>query len=65
MDLLLRAVNLSKRFGTLTALEQINLDVYPGEIAGHSRAGKSDPCRGTARVGCDNCYLYKRNFDHA
>jgi signal transduction histidine kinase len=44
MDPLLRAINLSKRFGTLTALQRVNFEVYPGEVvglAGRSGAGKS------------------------
>ncbi|MCG3209784.1 MAG: Vitamin B12 import ATP-binding protein BtuD [Anaerolineae bacterium] len=44
MEPLLRIINVSKRFGTLTALHQISFDVYPGEVvglAGRSGAGKS------------------------
>jgi signal transduction histidine kinase len=41
---LLKVVNLSKSFGTLPVIKQVNLDVYPGEVvglAGQSGAGKS------------------------
>lgn len=41
---LLQAINLSKKFGTLTALQQVSFNVYPGEVvglAGRSGAGKS------------------------
>lgn len=44
MSSLLKVVNLSKRFGTLTALEKISFEVYPGEVvglAGRSGSGKS------------------------
>jgi signal transduction histidine kinase len=44
MEPLLKAVNLSKRFGTLPVVQRVNLDVYPGEvvgIAGQSGSGKS------------------------
>ncbi len=44
MSPLLKVVDLSKRFGTLTALEKINFEVFPGEIvglAGRSGSGKS------------------------
>lgn len=44
MDPLLRVFNLSKRFGTLTAIHHVSFDVYPGEVvglAGRSGAGKS------------------------
>lgn len=44
MEPLLRVQNLSKRFGTLTALHRVNFEVYPGEVvglAGRSGAGKS------------------------
>ncbi|MFO7681298.1 MAG: ATP-binding cassette domain-containing protein [Chloroflexota bacterium] len=44
MRVLLRVSHLSKQFGTLTALNNIQLDVYPGEVvglAGVSGAGKS------------------------
>jgi signal transduction histidine kinase len=44
MKPLLRIVNLSKTFGTLTALQRITFDVYPGEVvglAGRNGAGKS------------------------
>ncbi len=40
----LRVINLSKKFGTLPAVRQVNLEVYPGEVvglAGRSGAGKS------------------------
>ncbi|MBN2048653.1 MAG: ATP-binding cassette domain-containing protein [Anaerolineaceae bacterium] len=41
---LLEVSNLSKRFGTLSALRSINLEIYPGEvvgITGQSGSGKS------------------------
>ena len=44
MNPLLSIVNLSKSFGPLRALQNITLDVYPGEVvgvAGRSGAGKS------------------------
>ena len=44
MKPLLRAVNLSKSFGTLSVLAHVNLDIYPGEVvglAGKSGSGKS------------------------
>ena len=47
MEPLLRAINLSKSFGTLTAIQGVSLEVYPGEavgIAGQSGSGKSALC---------------------
>ncbi len=44
MDPLLRVINLSKSFGTLTAVQQVSFEVQPGEVvglAGRSGAGKS------------------------
>jgi signal transduction histidine kinase len=44
---LLRTINLSKSFGTLPAIQQVNLEVYPGEVvglAGQSGSGKSALC---------------------
>jgi len=44
---LLRAVDISKSFGTLSAIQQVSLDVYPGEVvglAGESGSGKSVLC---------------------
>lgn len=41
---ILRCINLSKHFGALPVLQQINLDIAPGEVvglAGRSGAGKS------------------------
>jgi signal transduction histidine kinase len=41
---LLRAINLSQNAGTLPVLQQVSLDIYPGEVlglAGQSGAGKS------------------------
>ncbi len=44
MDPLLRIINLTKKFGTLTAVQQISFEVYPGEVvglAGRSGSGKT------------------------
>lgn len=44
MEPLLRAVNLSKRFGTLPVIKRVSLEIYPGEVvglAGKSGSGKS------------------------
>lgn len=44
MDSLLQIVNLSKKFGILPALKQVNFEVYPGEVVGltgQSGSGKS------------------------
>jgi len=44
MEPLLRVINLSKRFGTLTAIQQVSFEVFPGEIvglAGSIGSGKS------------------------
>jgi signal transduction histidine kinase len=44
MEPLLRAINLSKSFGTLPAVQGVSLEVYPGEVvglAGESGSGKS------------------------
>lgn len=44
MEPLLRLIQLSKSFGTLPAVQQVNLDVAPGEVvglAGQSGSGKS------------------------
>jgi len=44
---LLRTVNLSKVFGTLPAVQRVNMEVYPSEVvglAGQSGSGKSALC---------------------
>lgn len=44
MEPLLRAINLSKSFGTLPVVRHVSLEIYPGEVvglAGQSGAGKS------------------------
>jgi signal transduction histidine kinase len=44
MEPLLRTINLSKSFGTLSAVQDMSLEVYPGEVvglAGESGSGKS------------------------
>jgi signal transduction histidine kinase len=44
MEPLLRAVNLSQNLGPLSAIRELNLEIYPGEVlglAGQSGAGKS------------------------
>lgn len=44
MEPLLKVVNLSKYFGTLPVIQQVSLEVYPGEViglAGRSGAGKT------------------------
>ena len=34
MEPLLRAINLSKSFGTLSAVQGVSLEVFPGEVVG-------------------------------
>ena len=34
MEPLLRVINISKRFGTLPAVQQVSFEVYPGEVVG-------------------------------
>ncbi|MEW5873131.1 MAG: ATP-binding cassette domain-containing protein [Chloroflexota bacterium] len=34
MEPLLRVINLSKRFGTLPAIQQVSLEIHPGEVVG-------------------------------
>ena len=44
MEPLLRTVGLSKSFGPLPAVREVELEIYPGEVvglAGQSGAGKS------------------------
>ena len=44
MEPLLRAINLSRSSGTLPLVQQVSLEIYPGEVlglAGQSGAGKS------------------------
>jgi len=44
VDPLLRVINLSKKYGTLVAIQQVSFEVYPGEVvglAGRSGSGKS------------------------
>jgi signal transduction histidine kinase len=44
MEPLLKAINLSRSFGTLSALQRVSLEVHPGEVvglAGESGSGKS------------------------
>ena len=44
MDPLLRAVNLSRRLGAMSMVQQVSLEIFPGEVlglAGQSGAGKS------------------------
>jgi signal transduction histidine kinase len=47
MEPLLRAVELSKNFGTLRVVKRVSLEIYPGEVlglAGKSGSGKSALC---------------------
>jgi signal transduction histidine kinase len=53
MTLFLRANNLSKQFGALTALNQVSLEIHAGEVvglAGRAGAGKTVLCRMLAGV---------------
>ena len=57
MEPLLRAINLSKSFGTLTAIQGVSLEVYPAEvvgIAGQSGSGKSALCMLLAGLDAPN-----------
>lgn len=67
----LRAVNLTKRFGGLVAVNNVSLDIYPGEVvalAGDNGAGKSTLIKmisGVYRPDAGHIYLEGREITMA
>jgi simple sugar transport system ATP-binding protein len=67
----LRAVNLTKRFGGLVAVNDVSLDIYPGEVvalAGDNGAGKSTLIKmisGVYRPDAGHIYLEGREITMA